>query len=311
MKGLEIAEAELQVDKNFSVTLYRLPPNDGLFNLDFWEFDRKLLILIEQFYWVFEGIENKEDDPFIQPFWMQTSVAQEIQDMFGIPNDHKFSLGGGFSSNLNKLKERIKSVRNALGRRRMSDLRDALIESLQDYAGQKTKKAYMIVAHEPNNPNHIYMTMSIRLLNEQIIEHRHIQQSVRALLEPAFAEVWGYKVTPVPQKISIPLHSAALELVTMFEKKVNQLQISPLLSMREILKKEGIVSGDGPTYKIYGQKFRALMDRWANPSQTRPGQIIGLCFDCKSINLEYKCSTCDLGICCNKCFNNFDKHFCQ
>jgi hypothetical protein len=112
----------------------------------------------------------------------------------------------------------------------VDSLNAALRETLQEYTGEYESKAsdrrYLLALHKPGKPEHVYMTMSIRLHDNGKIEHRHIIQSVYAALI--------HDDVP-PTRISLLMHSTALKYLHILHPERNVLSVEPLKAMYKVM----------------------------------------------------------------------------
>ncbi len=182
-----------KISSDASVTLYHLPKNS--IDCSFWRFDRKLLLLLNAQLLAQNGNS-----------YTRRAIPMAIEEMFGPQIQSKIpsSVLSGESFSIDKIFQIIPTIHP--NEKKYASMLTVLNESITDYSEHNEKRAYLIIMHEPDNLEHVYMTMSIRFHSPTVIEHRHIQQSVRAIIEPDLAPFWGYEVSSIPKRMSLRLH---------------------------------------------------------------------------------------------------------
>ncbi len=265
MKNLKVVRdyANQQLNNVLSATAYYF--DKEVENIEFWQFDRDLALFLNMWRVLKkeEGMLNLKGRHFI---------CLKIIQMFGeSKNGLRPPLDSPSSSWLVKdfpesSAELDPKLENIIDAEKLDFLVMALDEAIGDYmgysSGHATGRKYLFTLHEPNNPNHVYITMSGRLLEDGVsFEHRHIITSTRALIEPLIDD----SVKGIPPRLSLVLHGFAVEVIMDLHRDRQILQISPLLPMKRILEKSGYIKNEEEkrlTYTISGKELERLRDEW-------------------------------------------------
>lgn len=301
-------------EHSLSATLYYHPPEQQ--NYEFWNVDRTLLMAISTHF----IIKKHEDEMYEENFVIGRLSSFIIAQIF---NKTSYNVTGsdqllGFSKSVHSIYSKLLDIHNLLGKQKMKSLYDALNESIgDDYSKQRQNRAYLLALHKSGDLSRVYMTMSIRRLSPNKIEHRHIQQSVRAIVEPMLAPVWGYNVDTIPERISMLMHNTSLRFMQKLHPEVSQLEINPLHSMYMILYKEGLVPFPVKEETAYygilisGTKFVDLRESDFTRRVTR-GRVIGTCINCTEV-AKFRCEKCSIPLVCteNVCMSLAKTHTCE
>jgi hypothetical protein len=303
---------KLLEDPSVAATLYYHPPNQQ--NFEFWNIDRMILMALG----MHNIVKNHEDDMYNENVVVGRLPSFIITQLFGKTDydvkDHQLM---GFSKSTNSIYPELKKIHTSIGKEKMDGLYNALNECIgDDYSGPKSNRVYLLCLHQYDDISRVYMTMSIRRLSSTRIEHRHIQQSVRSIVEPTLAKIWGYSVPPAPQRLSLLMHSTSLRFIQKLHPEVTELKIDPLHSMYTILQKQGFVpkiEKKPVYYDVMLQKddYIKLRDFDAGNYVT-PGKLLEQCMVCNSTAL-LRCESCLLPIVCKKdiCLNSLKNHLCE
>lgn len=262
LKKVDPDYTNFAVGNNVAATLYHFP--EGKVNVDFWMRDRKLLMLLEAHMLALRGLKSRDEGRGVG--YMYSFIPSLIEEMFNgtqIPEeDDSRSVLAGYPGSLQQISEAIPEIYP--GPEKWGWLMTLLNESIDNYTRSHGRE-YMITFHKPDKLDEIYMTMMIRRLSKNVVEHRFIQQSVKALIEPKLAPIWNREVKPIPRQLSLPLHGVALEMITSLHPEVDTLEIHPLPEMRNILIKRGYIKEDSPAIvRVSGDVFGRLRDEYFN-----------------------------------------------
>ncbi len=246
-----------------AVTLFHLPKEP--IDCSFWKFDRKLLMSLET-----QSVVLPNDKSGYAMF----TIPLLVEEMFGIHRTTPIMLASKPLLTLANLLPELRPSNDRFGA-----LLEALNQTIADFEVPNPERAYLIAMHEPEKIDHVYMTMSIRILDENTAEHRHIQQSVRALIEPKLSHVWGYNVTEIPRQMSLCLHGAALKMIDSLHPKIDTLVVQPIISMANILYKNGYTSTPDQCYAtLTGEERKRLMKECQMSS----------CIQCQAVSAEWR-----------------------
>lgn len=295
-----------------AATLYHHPPTQR--NFEFWNVDRSILMALS----AHNIIKTHEDDMYNENVVVGRLPAFIIASLFGktdynVP-DHWMM---GFSHAVDDIYYKLKNIHTNIGKEKMDGLYSALNECINDdYSRNKESRVYLLCLHKHDDLARVYMTMSIRRLSENRIEHRHIQQSVRSIIEPALANIWGYSVDPIPERLSLLMHSTSLNFIKALHPEVTELKMDPLHSMYVILQKYNFVPAKAEKQTAYydvilkGQEFVRLRDFDAK-KYVVAGKLLNQCINCAS-DATFRCGDCFVPLVCNNnlCLDKIKTHIC-
>jgi len=296
VKGYE--NIKLLDNPSVAATLYHHPPNQT--NFEFWNVDRTLLMALG----THKIVNAHENDMYNENVAVSRLSSFIIAQLFGKTDynvkDHHVM---GFSESTNSIYSKLTDIHTKIGKQKMDGLYNTLNECIgDDYSKSKETRLYLLCLHKYNDNARVYMTMSIRKLSSVQIEHRHIQQSVRSILEPLLSKTWGYNVDPIPFHLSMLMHTTSLRFMQMLHPEVNELKIDPLHSMYVILQKQGFVPPSEKKTAYYnvivkGSEYTRLRSL---PSETyvSAGKLIDQCIGCNN-DAKFRCGTCYIPIVCD------------
>jgi hypothetical protein len=114
-------------------------------------------------------------------------------------------------------------------------MRDALAETIWDFGrpSRLEMKRYLVTLHPPNKPEHVYMTMRVRLDKKDTVEHRHIMASLFSQIAPLIDS----KYPKQPKGLSLIMHQETAKTILKLHPEIRTVHAPPLKSMAEILHK--------------------------------------------------------------------------
>ena len=184
------------------------------------------------------------------------------------------------------------------------------------FSGEKGVMRYIISLHRYDQPHNIYMTMRADVNAQGKVEHRHIQQSFSAFIQPFVQREFGFNQYPsIPHRLSMLMHVATMHLLKDIGIAYTELIIEPLIPMLRILKKSGFVPLDakeqnGTRIVIQGSYLKELYnyEKEAQNAVTPSNYVIGECVGCGDAP-QWRCKHCLQPVLCNECVH-VDIHEC-
>lgn len=301
------------------LTIYKTPPRTPI-DVGFWKTDA----IIGQ------AITSKTErlvDTSFPTRWLSTQIIMYIlgYDSWHKPNDvgtHSIFSDVTFEKRLD-LAEKILQF---FSEQRLNNFATASIESTMDYSkgsGDSELQGdniirFIVAIHPFNDPSYVFMTMRVDYdMDTQIAEHRHIQTSLKAVVNSyvTFLDKTLPVVPPVPGRLSMLMHVVVYRILKKQGYAYKQMIVVPLPSMLRILQKAGFASTELDSTKVHrimlDSKMLLKLHTYLSQAQraviTSPN--INSCISC--INpVAYQCKYCKQAILCAACCDQ-DVHECN
>lgn len=209
-------------------------------------------------------------------------------------------------------------------------------EAIKDYAkgpgpysrvkNPDTAVRYLFALHPSKRPDYVWMTMRADVDDTGHVEHRQIQQSFKAVVQPIIVDIVDkerdnrlsymslktkqeyLEIYPiVPHRMSMLMHSLAVRYIQKNVISITELYIAPLRGMLKILKQTGFVAEttpdkDGVAITFDEQQVLKLYNYFETAKNTIRVALytVGNCLLCGN-QPQWKCGQCGLPLYCKAC----------